>query len=437
MDLFESARHLSTILEKNRSVYLKTEPEVPDFTKEASFKIHVFGSNSAVEFEADAKNLGLIIGMFDSTIFDKEKVDRLYVWNIKSLASYFHFCVQKYLNISTSIVDLKIIENFLGIKKTRPENLIEAINRAKVVIKSKGWQTIYKPIHLSLALRVLPSIESSPLLNEESKRCEYPYYEIEGQANGRMNCSKKFLKSYLPHNMGPDIRAVLKPRGYNQRFVYSDFRHCEVTVLQWLSKDNTLAQILESGEDLHKRIYELVTGDKCDTDSKRKQSKKMFLPVMYGCGPTGLATNLSVSESVAQELINRIRKTFPIACEWMKVNQDKAKHGVVYDYFGRPRQFAPNQAYLARDFMIQGVAATICQEKLIVVHRHLENKPTYIAYSVHDGWGLVCPIAAAKDTYIALKEIAESESKLCPGLNMKIEVKFGARLNDMKVLWRN
>lgn len=441
MNLHDAAWQLSEFLENNRAVYVKTEPEVPDFTTSLPFKIVIWGTKSKVELEATASNLTFLIGLFDSTIFSKDCVDRLYVWNLKSLLSYVKAVTGKFVSPAVPIIDLKIIENFLNIRKNVPENLIEAVNRTKLAVADKSWrqfQNLYKAIHLPLALRVLPSIETNPLLNEETRQRVYPYYEIEGQINGRMNCMKKFVKCYLPHNMGPDVRKVLKPLGYGMRFLCSDFRHCEVTVLQWLSGDLNLKQILDSGADLHERIYEIITGDPCNSEKKRAYSKQMFLPVMFGCGAVGLGKALGVNENIGAELIARIKYHFRTAWDWMYARQEEAKKaGIAFDYFGRPRTFTSDDAYHARDFAIQGVAATACQEKLIELNAALDSEKASVVFSVHDGFGLVIAIEHAKETYKLVKSICESESKLCPGLQMKVKIKFGAKLDAMKELWRN
>lgn len=437
MNLYDAAWQLSDLLETNRAVFLRTEPDVPDHTIKSSFKCLVYGTNQHLEWEVEFAEIRDLIAQFDYTIFDKEKVERLYVWNFKSLCTYFHAVTGKYMAPTNNIIDLKVIENFLGIKKNRPENLIEAINRTKLALQYKGWQSIYRAVHLPLSLKVLPSIEATPLLNEEAKRSEFPYYEIEGQANGRMNCMKKFAKSYLPHNMGPDVRKALKPKGYAVRFLYADYRHCEVSILQYLSGDTKLEELMDSGEDLHAAIYRSLTGDTCNTDMKRNMSKMIFLPFMYGCGIKGMAKNISVSEDVAKELIGRIKNMFPMACKWMQDQQDKAKIEVATDYFGRPRKFPEDEAYRARDFSVQGVAATVCQEKLIELFNALDHENEYIAFTVHDGYGLVCNVNSARQTYRKVKDVLESESKLCPGLKMKVQIKFGVKLDKMKELWKD
>lgn len=435
MDTHEISKHLHTLLVDTKSVFVKTEPETLDFTNGLSAKIHVSTQNGTLEFEINSQNILVIIGMLSATIFEPEKVDRLYTWNFKSLTSYVLYNISKFVTPKNNCIDLKPIEGFLGVHLNSPKNYFEALDRVKLAVKRGGWHQVYKQVHQPLFLRVLPSIETTPLLNLESRRPEYPCYEIEGQTNGRLNSRKAFLKSYLPQTMGNDVKSIMRPHGYGVRFVTSDFRHCEVTVLQWLSNDERLLEILESGEDLHRRIYEIVTGDKCDSDKKRNLSKKLFLPVIYGCGPFGLSKNLSINENVAKELIDRIFKSFPTATNWIMEKQQQAMHGVVKDYFGRPRSFKSEEVYLARNFVVQGVAATVCQEHLIEVHKSLKDG-IKIVFSVHDGYCFVIPTAKAKEMYIFLKEKLEAESKLCPGLRMKIEVKFGARLDQMKVLWK-
>lgn len=437
MNAHDVAWQLSDLLETNRTLFLKIIPEVPDHTIQQPFKCIVFGARQHLEIEVDPKELMTLVGLFDMTIFDKEKVDRLYTWNFKSLATCFHaYCPHKFILPQVSLIDLKTIENFLGIRKNCPENLIEAINRTKQVVKYK-WQSIYKAVIQPLMLKVLPSLETTSLLNESAKRAEFPYYEIEGQNNGRLNSSLKFTKCYPPHRLGPDLRATLKPRGVGLRFVAADFKHCEITVLQWLSNDPKLKEMLESGLDLHSEIYHLITGNQCDTPTKRDRAKLMFLPVIYGCGAARLAEIIEVEEPIARELIRRLRVTFPVAFDWVDAQQEKAKRGEVFDYFGRPRKFEENKAYLARDFVVQAVAATVCQEKLIGLHSAFQGPEAYVAFSVHDGYGLVCEIAAARDTYVKTKQVLESESVLCPGLKMKVKIEFGARLNNMKVLWKD
>ena len=438
MDLYDASIQLATLLETNRSVFVKTEPEVLDFTDSVLSKIIVCGTNSRVELEISSGNVASVMGLLDATIFNKDLVGRCYFWNLKSLASFCKFHTTKFVTPKTSVVDLKVIEAFLDIHKNPPTSFVEASNRASVVVQNQDWPAIYKSIHLPLSLRVLPTIETTALLDSSLRRSVHAYYEIEGQRHGRLNCSNKFSKSYLPHTMGPDVKKAIKPKGYGLRFATADFRYCEVVVLQWLSGDEKLKEILDSGEDLHCKIYEVVTGNSCDTEIKRKMSKKMFLPVVYGLGAKGLADALSVPIPVAEKVKANINSVFATAMNWVGQKQQIAVDGgVVKDYFGRPRKYAPEESYLARNLVVQGVAATVCQEKMIALWTALKDKAAQLAFSVHDGYCVVTPTQEAKEIYMIMKDTLESESKLCPGLKMSVEIKFGIRLDEMKVFWTN
>lgn len=438
MDMQQQAWQLGDILENVRTAYMWVEPEVPDFTIHATAKVCIQTQKGRVDLELKRETVWNVLSLLSATVFSKDYLDVLFAWNLKPLFSYFRFYGSKWVIPTSSVIDLHVVENFLNLNKKRPENFVEAINRGKVVAANKGWRAVYKTIHQPLMFRVLPAIETSPLLNEQSKQQQFAYYEIEGQSNGRMNCMKKFKYGYLPLNMSKELRQVLKPKGYNLRFLAADYRSCEVSVLQWLSGDAKLKQIIESGDDLHSAIFQIITEGSCDTEEKREKSKRMFLPVMYGCGAPGLAKNLTISVDLAKELIRRINYHFKTACEWLASKQKEAETtGSCRDYFGRERTFKEGDAYLARNLCVQGPAATFCQEKMIELFNALEGKNTYLSFCIHDAVGLVTTIPDARDSYLLTKQVLESESKLCPGLAVRVKIKFGAKLSPTKEIWKD
>lgn len=429
-DFYNTSCALADILVEK--AYLFVEPETLDFTIHAGGKI-VIESRGRIEIEIDRDNVAIVAGLLQETVFNKESIQTLFCYNLKSLFSYFRFYLNKNFTPSNSIVDIKVIENFLNISRKRPENLIEAVNRSNSFSKYKGWKNIYVNVHLPLMLKVLPTIETTYLLDEADKTAKFPYYEIEGQINGRLNCLKKFNKSYLPHNLSPEQSATLKPGGYGNLFLLADYKHYEVTVLQWLSKDEVLKEIINSDEDVYSVIYRILTQDNCDTAKKREISKKTFLPVMYGLGSKSLSKILDINEGLGIELVDRIRKKFSMATNWMQKQQDMAQDKKFsVDFFGRPRRYEDNKFYLARNFVVQGVAATVCAEKSIKLYNAIKSTNSKICFTVHDSYAMICPYEDAKELYTIVKDTLESESIMCPGLKMKVEVVYGKRLNNMK-----
>ncbi len=435
MEIIESAELIGEMITKTQVVYLRTDPEVLDFTNNSPGKIIISGGQQKVDIDVNRNNVIEVAGLLSNSIFDKTNISMIISWNIKSLFSYFKAYFSKPFISTTSIVDLQVIEKFLNITEKQPENLSEALNRTKAVSANTNWKPIYKTLHLPLMLQVLPSLETTALLDEQTKSPKFAFYEIEGQTNGRLRCPKKFEKGYIPHTLGPTEKQNFKPRGLNQLFISSDIKHCEVSVLQWLSKDEVLGQIMKSDLDLYSEIYKIITQDDCDSDKKRKIGKEIFLKVIYGIGSKGLSEELKVSIDIAKEVINRTYSSFPTATDWIKSQQNEAKNkGTIQDYFGRPRTFTEDTAYLARNFVVQGVAATVCLEKLIELHRAFQNQPAKLCFSIHDAYGFTCSKEDAPATFKLATDIIKTPSVLCPGLILKVESKYGKRLDSMVVI---
>jgi hypothetical protein len=435
MDVYESAVNLLELIQNTKVVYLHTDPEVIDFTNHGEGTIVLVGGKKRIEIALSRDNVNSVMGQL-AFVFDKEYISTVLTWNLKPLLTYFKAYCPKPLEISNSVLDLHVLSNFLGIHKTKPLGLLDAVALSKEIAKSNVWKPVYQAIHKPLMMRVLPALENTPLLDESDRTSKYSYYEIEGQTNGRLRCVKMWDRGYIPHTLGPDQKAALKPKGYGYCFMSTDIRHCEVAVLQWLADDPVLKRIIDSGEDIYKEIYRLITNDACDTDKKRDLGKKMFLPVMYGCGSGRLSEIMQVRQEVAKELIQRIHSVFSVSHQWITDRQEEAKaNETIVDYFGRPRTFK-EEFYKARNFVVQGVAATACLEKLIQIHDILQPTQAKLCFSIHDGYGILCPIKDSKSIYYTVKRVIEEESKICPGLVLRQESKFGKRLDNMKVYWK-
>lgn len=440
------SQQLAEVVSSAKIIYLRiepvrsrAEPEAPDFTINEEFKVWVFGSKSKAEVLINRSNAITVAGLFDLTVFNKELVDTVLTWNIKPLFSYFRKFLSKPFTVSNKVFDQKVVGNFLGLEEPAPENLAGAINRFKRLTEYKSWKQanqVYTRLHLPLITNVLPHLETTPLLNEQTKGSVYAYYEIEGQKNGRLRNYQGYQKGYVPHTMGAEVKGLLKPKGRENIFMYSDINHCEVTVLQWLSNDTALGQIINSGQGTYEGIYASLTGDECNTKNKRDMCKLLFLPVMYGCGVAGICENLKIGEDTARELIKRIHANFPIAIEWVLTKQREfERNGAIEDYFGRHRTKF-DSAYKVRNFVVQAPAATVCLEKLVAITKAIEPLGAKVAFTVHDGYGIVCDVPASKAVFNAVKQCVEEESKLCPGLKLHMHAQFGRKLTTMKTFWK-
>jgi hypothetical protein len=424
------AEQIEAILVEGQTIVcLRTFPEVLDFTKAEEGQLFIATQKGHLVLNLNRFNIKDIFGLLSVSIFDRKYVQNIITYNFKSLISYLKFFSDGKSLLPHAVLDLQVVENFLHTQKKAPENFREFIDRSRQVASDKSWKLIYQKLLHPLLTQVIPSLETFPLLHLEERKAKYAFYDIEGQANGRLRCMKKFSEGFVPHTLGAEEKKVLRPRGYNKDFLYVDVKYCEVSVLQILSQDPVLSAILFSEEDLYRSIYKTITGDECDSDKKRQIAKDLFLMVVYGSGAKTLAERLKISINVASELIDRIYKRFPIAMNWIIQKTEEAKvNGFTIDYFSRKRNLAENESYLARNSVVQGPAATVCLEKLVQIHKVVSSN---LCFSVHDGYGLVCDKDDVRRVNRIVNDVVKTESELIPGLKLRCESKFGPTLDQL------
>jgi hypothetical protein len=392
--------------------------------------LSIFGiKGSQIDLSFTKYNTGLYCKFLKDTIFGKDK--KVICFNSKPFFSYILSNKVKASFFEASFYDLNWFFSYNSkrdIKISSRNDLIATFSEA-VSLLSNDKNNLYKTIYGRLIAEVLPYIENNYLIDFEEEVKVYPFYKIEGQENGRLSCQMNHRKSYNPHSLGPEIKGNLRPVFPHNVFMIFDYKNMEVSVLAEICKDKNLIKILESGKDFYEEVYKIVIGG--ENKNSRSIAKKIFLPIIYGQAHLSLSDQLSVSESTAKELINRLRKVFPDAFEFSDNAQDEARNnGYVKDLFSRTRIFNDN-FHKARNFVIQSPAALLCLEKLINLYDGLDKKEARIIFSIHDGYG----ISVAKDNFFSLyagiKAILESDSILLPSLKLRTSLKIGKNLNEM------
>lgn len=413
---------------QDQDIFLTTDPLVPDFTNlKKSAKILIMGGGKVVTLPLprdDQAFRHLIAGLQASL---KSENSLVIGWDIKNLFSYVLARTGKNLNLGRRLIDLRVLESFAGEANVAPATFAQA--RQRLVNKGKLWKVfspIYKDVYLPLIKEIIPHLETLPLSHGKKRDFVHSHYEINGTANGRMKTRKALFKSYLPHSLTPEEKRNLRSPGYEE-FMYFDFCHYEVSILQWLSGDEVLGDFIEDEVDIYNKIWEHITGTKCN-EIRRKRCKGIFLPVVFGLGKANLAAKENISEKTAQEFIDRIHRGFPVALNWvsrqMQLDEDRA-----IDYFGRIRFFAPNESYLARNFAIQSPAALICMYKLVELFRNLGDLGQ-LCFHLHDGYCIIADGMNMKKAYVKAKEILTSES--FPGLKLRVACEAGSNLDSLE-----
>jgi DNA polymerase I-like protein with 3'-5' exonuclease and polymerase domains len=241
-----------------------------------------------------------------------------------------------------------------------------------------------------------------------------------------MKCSNIFSSSYNPHSLGFEEKENLKAPGFDYCFLSFDFKHMEVSVLQWLSNDDFMGEILNSGKDFYEAIWEILTQSSCNAD-RRQLCKDFFLPVFYGAGADALAQRLKWPSESCKTLINRIHKTLPMASNWI-LNQQRKSNGEAVDCYARRRSF--DSAHKVRNFVVQSPASLVCLHKLVLLMQALGDLAA-VCMHIHDGYVLSVKKENLFKTYKLTKQILESENDLYPGLKLKTGCKMGVNLNEL------
>jgi hypothetical protein len=415
----------------DQDLYVYAEPEVLDWTSERKeCKIFFCTFKKKICFDLkDKKSIKNLAASFSCVVNNN---NLLFGYNLKNIFSFFLGKAGILVDIDKTIYDIAIIQSYFSIPKNKPESLKECLSIIKEVKKSDQWdcfKKFYLNVYNPLIKRVIPKIEINSLVDANKKNFVSCFYEIEGQINGRMKCSSVLDKCFVPHTLNKKNKDYLRTTSAEDIFVYFDYKHMEVSVLQWLSKDENLKSILESGGDLYESIWEKIVKQKAN-EKQRNICKNFFLPVVFGQGYYSLSKKLGLEEKISKMLIDSLRKTFPTAFKWVDDQTTNAEH-YAFDIFGRKRKFEESDRYKIKNFCIQSPASMICLKKLVSLHYEIENKAR-ICFHVHDGYCLVCNKNNLSQIVNLAKNILEKEEDMFPDLKLSVVCKFGQNLNNLK-----
>ena len=409
-----------------KDLFIHCKPEVMDFTDDKPVTLSIMSPTNAFEITLphDAVKLRSLCGKLSHFLFGGHSQNLIIGWDLKNLFSYILAITGKPLYYESKIFDLRILENYIGKVEELPKDYAEARLRLMGVVKHSSWEklkNIWVGIYTPLSVSIVPELETIGII--KNKQRFHAFYEIASQVNGRMKCSNAFAKSFNPHTMAEEDKAVFKVPDFDGLFCYLDIKHMEVSVLQWLSGDPKLKEILESGQDLYDGIWKAITN--IDSNEEfRKRCKGIFLPVVYGLGANGLAEKSGIPVDTAKKLIGNIRKEFSVAFGWIE-DQQKARNGEAVDCFGRVRKI--DESYKIRNFVVQSPAAILCFDKLIQLHKAVGSIGK-LGMHIHDGYVIFANKATRRKIMELAKQSLESESKFFPGLKLKVLSKFGENL---------
>jgi DNA polymerase-1 len=198
--------------------------------------------------------------------------------------------------------------------------------------------------------------------------------------------------------------AFIAPPG--RVILSADYSQIELRIMAHLSEDANMLRAFADGEDIHRataaEIFSVPPAEV--TSEQRRYAKVINFGLIYGMSAFGLASNLGIERSAAQQYIEKYFLRFAGVKRFMDDTRMQAKaHGFVETVFGRrlwlpeinspngPRRQGAERA--AINAPMQGTAADLIKLSMIAVQDWLEanNMKSKMVMQVHDELVLEVP----------------------------------------------
>ena len=218
---------------------------------------------------------------------------------------------------------------------------------------------------------------------------------------GRLSSSNPNLQNIpIRSEEGNKIRAAFCAQNPDSLILSADYSQIELRLLAHVSGDENLIQAFSSGEDVHTMTASKVFGVGVNevTKDMRRKAKAVNFGIVYGQSKYGLAKSVGISNTEAQEFIDKYFEHYPKVKQYMEdKKQFVAEKGYVETMFGRKRYLAsellsPN--FQIREFAqraainqpLQGSAADLIKMAMIEVDKQLAQLGlnTKMIMQVHD-----------------------------------------------------
>ena len=262
----------------------------------------------------------------------------------------------------------------------------------------------YKLPDLILQYRALAKLKSTytdklPLeINPRTGRIHTSYHQAVA-ATGRLSSASPNLQNIpIRTEEGRKIRqAFAAPDGY--LLLAADYSQIELRIMAHLSQDEGLLGAFADDEDIHRATAAEVFGveRKAVSGAQRRSAKAINFGLIYGMSAFGLARQLGIERSAAQEYVDLYFARYPGVKRYMDNTRQQAREqGFVSTLFGR-RLYLPEIAsrnhqrrrYAERSAInapMQGTAADIIKQAMIRVDEWLEQRgvDARLIMQVHD-----------------------------------------------------
>lgn len=264
-------------------------------------------------------------------------------------------------------------------------------------------------------------------INPDTGRVHTSFNQVQ-TSTGRLSSSNPNLQNIpIRTKEGRRIReAFIAKEG--STLLAADYSQIELRLMAHFSQDEMMLKAFNEGKDIHAATAAEVFGIPLEkvTGAERRAAKAINFGLIYGMGAFGLAKQLGISRTQAQEYISLYFSRYTGVLNYMEEAKEKAKEkGYVETALGRrlylPRIHSSNAIArsgaerVAINAPLQGTAADIIKLAMLKVDRSLAENPHLSAkmlLQVHDELILETPIEQMEEVWALLVDAMTDVLKL-------------------------
>jgi DNA polymerase-1 len=280
------------------------------------------------------------------------------------------------------------------------------------------------------------------MINPKSGRVHTSYHQAVA-ATGRLSSSDPNLQNIpIRTAEGRRIRqAFVAEPGH--KIVSADYSQIELRIMAHLSGDAGLIKAFGENRDIHRTTAAEVFGLALDavSDEQRRAAKAINFGLIYGMSAFGLARQLKIERSAAQQYVDLYFSRYPGVKQFMDATREQARRrGYVETLFGRRLYLQEiNAANMARrqgaeraaiNAPMQGTAADLIKKAMIDVDAWLTaaRPPARMIMQVHDELVFEVDAAAVESVCVEVRRRMESVATL--SVPLVVDVGVGANWDE-------
>ena len=251
----------------------------------------------------------------------------------------------------------------------------------------------------SLAKLMSTYIEKLPRMADPKTGRVHTNFSQATAVTGRLASSDPNLQNIpVRTEEGRRIREEFIPAD-GCKLLSADYSQIELRIMAHIAEDENLLTAFREGKDVHQATAAEIFGIPLDdvNSEQRRYAKVINFGLIYGMSAFGLAGNLGIERSAAQNYIAKYFDRYPGVAQYMERTRLEAReNGYVETVFGRrlwlpeikgsngPRRQGAERA--AINAPMQGTAADLIKLAMIAVEDWLESEQlkTKLLLQVHD-----------------------------------------------------